>query len=142
MNRKEKLRQYLLEQVNRFSDYERYRKEKDIFFNSIEHFKREFIAHIERQPLIKEEQVKRFANLLATIVSYKTKSTGPNEVYWNAVSGPFGSTIQDIYKIIADLEFIVLPFHHLAIDFFKDNWAKLLGVLALIVPFIIYFLST
>jgi len=86
MNRAEKTKQYLEEQVDRFKRLEQLRHSRKDFFSAVFRFRETTISYLKRTAIIGDIDLNELDQLFQELDCCKTKGS-ENEVYWSRV-GP------------------------------------------------------
>jgi hypothetical protein len=136
MNRAEKTKQYIEDQIKKLLSYKSLLGSKDAFYSSINAFHSEFISGLKKTCLIEDQILERLDGLFSDIDRTKTKSARPNEIYWNAVSPLFDKIIKELNDVIGKFSAIKIPVKIYIYDFMTNNWkwiiTSLLAILALL----------
>ena len=144
MNRAEKTKQYLLEQVDRFRRLEELRHSRKDFFLAVRRFRETTVSHLKRTALVSDNDLWGLDRLFAEIDSCKTKGS-ENEVYWSRVGPAFTKVILTLDELASRMHEIRIPFLLQVRDFVWDlsllQKIMVPVIAALIVALIIYLIS-
>jgi hypothetical protein len=109
VNRAEKTRQYLVEQVQRFRRVEQLRQSRKDFFAAISTFRQSTVSYLRKTAIVSDRDLGQLGHLFEEIDSCKTKGS-ENEVYWNRVGPAFSRVILSLDELADRMHEVKVPF--------------------------------
>ena len=145
MNRAERTKQYLDEQVDRFRRLEQLRNSRKDFFSAVRRFGETTLSHLRKTKIVRDADFIKLDRLFAEIDSCKTKGS-QNEVYWSRVGPAFTRVISSMDELAGRMHETSIPFRLQVRDFLWDlSLLQKIVVsvsITLITALIIYLIST
>jgi hypothetical protein len=123
LNRAEKTKQYLINRLELFKGYRDLIDSKVSFFESVRRFRENTIPFLRKTKIIKESELQKLDNLLASIDTMKSKGSN-TEVYWKRVRLEYGEVQSTLNDLILSMDQTKVPFSIRLEDFLKDLFAE------------------
>jgi hypothetical protein len=128
VNRDEKTKRYLSEQLDIFKGFRSFNS-RDEFFPTVNKFRETTIRYLKGAKIVNQKDIDELDNLLAKIDTKKTKGIN-NKVYWNGVTPVYDQVISKLNHIILDMNEIKIPFKLRVKDIIAENYIKIIvGIL-------------
>jgi hypothetical protein len=119
LNRKERTRKRLIDELHRLESLADRRGSKDAFFAAIATFRAGIVSYLRTTKLINQVDIDKFDRILANIDPMKTKGHD-NKVYWSSVGPEYDKAITLLNGFISCVGEKRTPMKIAFVDFLKS----------------------
>jgi hypothetical protein len=118
VNRAQKTKSYLIQQLEMFKGYADLENSKDEFFKSVRAFRSTTVSYLRKTRIVSNQDIDRLDDLLADLDNDKTKGYH-NQVYWNRVRPKYDNAKSILNDLIFSMDWAKVPFLIRCEDFAK-----------------------
>lgn len=118
VNRAQKTKKYLIQQLDIFKGYADLKNTKEEFFESVRAFRSSIVSYLTKTKIVDEEDINRLDTLLASLDSDKTKGY-EKKVYWNSAGPKYDKAQSILNHLILSMDATKVPFLITCEDFAK-----------------------
>ncbi|EQB62630.1 MAG: hypothetical protein RBG1_1C00001G0209 [candidate division Zixibacteria bacterium RBG-1] len=120
MNRAEKTKQYLLQQLEIFKGFKSLELNKDKFFDNIKEFKEATILSLRKTGLIGILELKELEEILSELEKKRTKGGTETMVYWGSTTKGFTEVQSKLSQLALKMDNLKLPLRIRLFDYSKN----------------------
>ena len=118
VNRAQKTKRYLIQQLDIFKGYADLKNTKEEFFESVRAFRNTIASYLTKTKIVDEEDINRLDTLLTSLDSDKTKGYH-NKVYWNSAGPKYDKAQSILNHLILSMDATKVPFLIRCEDFLR-----------------------